>query len=370
MKKKIIVVSAVNLNVGGTLTILRECLAYLSELARYGNYNIVALVHKKELAYYDNIDYIELPWAKKKWINRLWCEYVTMNRISKELGSVYLWLSLHDTTPNVKAERQAVYCQTSFPFYKWNWRDFTFDYKIPLFACFTRFAYRINVHRNRFLVVQQSWLRDGFSKMLGVDKKKIIVAPPSNNRVKIVADKIELPCVTFLYAAAPDCHKNFEVICRAAGLLEKELGSGKFKVIITAKGDENRYTRYLYKKWNSVDSVCFVGYLNKSELYGYYQAAHCLIHASKVETWGLPISEFMETGKPMLLADLLYAHETAAGSKQTAFFPVTDAKTLKEEMKKIVLGDKTNLKNIPKIKLEEPQARSWEELFEILLKEK
>ena len=71
------------------------------------------------------------------------------------------------------------------------------------------------------------------------DKKKIIVAPPSNNRVKVVADKIELPCVTFLYAAAPDCHKNFEVICRAAGLLEKELGSGKFKVIITAKGDEN-----------------------------------------------------------------------------------------------------------------------------------
>ena len=47
---------------------------------------------------------------------------------------VYLWLSLHDATPRVVAERRVVYCQTSFPFYKWSWRDFLFDYKIVLFA--------------------------------------------------------------------------------------------------------------------------------------------------------------------------------------------------------------------------------------------
>ena len=57
--KKTIVVSAVNLRKGGTLTILRNCLEYLSTLAQTGDYRIVALVHKKELAFYPGIEYIE-----------------------------------------------------------------------------------------------------------------------------------------------------------------------------------------------------------------------------------------------------------------------------------------------------------------------
>ena len=44
--KKTIVVSAVSLRKGGTLTILRDCLCYLSTLAVDGHYRIIALVHK------------------------------------------------------------------------------------------------------------------------------------------------------------------------------------------------------------------------------------------------------------------------------------------------------------------------------------
>ena len=81
---KTIVVSAVNLRKGGTLTILRNCLEYLSNLAVEDDYRIVALVHKKELAYYPHIEYIELPWAMRNWGLRLWCEYVTMYSISQK----------------------------------------------------------------------------------------------------------------------------------------------------------------------------------------------------------------------------------------------------------------------------------------------
>lgn len=83
---KTIVVSAVNIRKGGTLTILRNCLEYLSGLAQSGNYRVVALVHKKELAYYPCIEYIELSWTIKSWFLRIWCEYVTMNSISKQLS--------------------------------------------------------------------------------------------------------------------------------------------------------------------------------------------------------------------------------------------------------------------------------------------
>ena len=102
---KQIVISAVNLRKGGTLTILRQCLAFLSEWAPSKGYEVIALVHQRELADYPNIRYIEIPWAIEGWGKRLWCEYVTMGRIARELGPIDLWLSLHDTTPRVKARR-------------------------------------------------------------------------------------------------------------------------------------------------------------------------------------------------------------------------------------------------------------------------
>lgn len=78
MKK--IVISAVNLKVGGTLTILRDCLRHLSGLAATGEYQVIALVYDRKVADYPHVEYIELKWPKKNWFNRLWCEYVAMRK--------------------------------------------------------------------------------------------------------------------------------------------------------------------------------------------------------------------------------------------------------------------------------------------------
>ena len=365
--KKTIVVSAVSLRKGGTLTILRNCLEYLSTLAQTGECRIVALVHKKELAFYPGIEYIEMPDIIKSWSRRLWCEYVAMHDISRQLSPVYLWLSLHDTTPNVLAERQAVYCQTSFPFLKWKMQDLFFDYKIVLFSLFTRFAYRIHIKRNDKLVVQAEWLRKGFARMFELPESKFVVAPPTSARQKTPAGSAkESVCKSFLFASTPDCHKNFETVCRAAKLLEKEIGTDKFKVILTISGTENRYARWLYKRWGNVRSIDFAGFMSKERLYGTYAQTDCLIFPSRVETWGLPISEFAAYGKPMLLADLPYAHETAAGSRQTAFFHPGKPEELKEQMKRLVKGDTSFLQVIPENDIPQPVTRTWEELFDLL----
>lgn len=366
-----IVVSAVNLNVGGTLTILRECLGYLSELAKSsGEFHVVALVHKKELAFYENIEYIELPWSKKCWVNRIWCEYVTMNRISRELFPVYLWLSLHDTTPNVQAIKRAVYCHNPFPFYQWKWRDLFFNYKIVLFSWFSSYIYRINIYKNDYIVLQQQWIREEFRRMFSLRRERIIVAPPQPLHWGLKTKKnFFLNKCCFFYPSSPNLHKNFESLCEASRLLENEVGKGRFTVVLSVRGDENKYASWLKKKWGEVESIDFAGFMSRERLYGYYQAADCLVFPSKVETWGLPISEFMETGKPMLLADLPYAHETSAGSECTAFFSATDVVELKNEMKKILEGDWTSLKKIPLLTGEEPIAYTWKELFEKLVKE-
>ena len=330
---RVIVVSAVNIRKGGTLTILRECLQYLS---KQEGLKVYALVHNRRLCDYPGIEYMEFPWTIKGWGRRLWCEYVTMHRVSLDIAQqegqeIDTWLSLHDTTPRVKARHREVYCHTSFPFLKWNLRDLVMDPKIPLFAMFTRFAYRINVHRNDCLIVQQEWFREGLSRITGFPKEKIRVIPPKVSVDNVIPESITSAIPLFLYVSTPDCHKNFETLCEAARLMEKEIGTGKFRVALTISGEENRYARWVKKHWGNVPSIEFQGLMSREKLFGYYKAASCFVFPSRVETWGLPITEFMLlNGGKMLLADLPYAHETS--EEKGTFFPATDARRLKELM--------------------------------------
>lgn len=367
---KTIVVSAVNLRKGGTLTILRQCLAYLSQQAGRLDWRVVALVHRRELADYPNIEYIELPWSIKGWGKRLWCEYVTMGRLSRQIGEIDLWLSLHDTTPRVQAKRQAVYCQTSFPFMRWRLSDFRFDVKIPLFAMFTRLAYRIGIHRNRYLVVQQEWLRQGFSEMFGIAPERFIVAPPPKQAEVFdnIAPVASLGLYTFIYAATPDSHKNFETLCLASERLEQVLGQERFRVLLTISGDENKYASWLKARWGHVKSLEFIGLQPRESLFAYYASADCMVFPSRIETWGLPISEFVDVHggvRPLLLADLPYAHNTAAGAHDVGFFPPCDAEGLAQLMHERLDGYRGM--ELPKKIIAQPMAHDWDELFILLL---
>lgn len=366
-----IVVSAVNIRKGGTLTVLRECLSYLS--GRTGEYRIVALVHDRRLCEYPGVEYVEMPWCTSSWFHRLWAEYVTMKGISRSImpegERVYLWFSLHDTTPLVEAEHQAVYCHTSFPFMRVRPLDFLMDPKIPMFAMFTRFVYRINVMRNDSLVVQQEWFRKAVSRVTGYPAGRIVVAPPAF-KIPVyrgAEPKSDIP--VFIYPSTPDCHKNFEVLCGAADIAERIAGSGKFRVVITIDGTENRYSRRLLRRWGHVDSLEFAGFQTRERLEELYNEASCLVFSSRVESWGLPISEFLPSGKPMLLADLPYAHETAAGAGRVAFFDPEEAEELASRMIELIHGDFHAFGHVPQHEPIGPCAADWESLFNRLIEE-
>lgn len=402
---KTIVVSAVNLRKGGTLTILRGCLQHLSGLVAAGeDYRVIALVHRRSLCDYPGIEYIEMPWCIRSWAHRLWAEYVTMNRISRRIAAedgrkVWLWLSMHDTTPRVEAEHQEVYCHTSFPFLKLRARDWVMDPKIPLFSMLTRWAYRINIHRNDSIIVQQNWFADALSTLLNVPRATFRVIPPNSTSQQCFgkvdtqksatfsycevgtapkdgrdvgtqgisrersdpampppargqgarsADSLtsdsdgavpseQCNRTVFFYASTPDCHKNFETLCEAARILEADPEAGEFKVILTIKGDENRYSRWLHKRWGELKSVDFHGFMSKQELFATYAACDCFVFPSRIETWGLPISEYISTKRSsdpgLILSDLPYAHETAAG-KEADYFNPDDPAELASLMKK------------------------------------
>ena len=376
----LIVVSAVNLRKGGTLAILRQCLHELSALAQAGQWRVVALVHCRELCHYPGIEYIEMPWSSRSWVHRLWCEYVTMHGISKRLGDVDLWLSLHDTTPRVRARCQAVYCHNSYPFFRWRWRHVWQNYRIVCFALFTRWFYRINLHRNRCVIVQQEWFRQAFAQMFRLPQNRIVVLPPTHAPLQApqaaITPHVATPAsepvgaasapFTFIYPAYPDVHKNMECVCQAAELLERAIGTGRFRVLLTTAPDMNRYSRWLHRRWCHVDAVRFCGFVSRETLAGLYAQADALLFASHVETWGLPISEFAPTGRPMLLADLPYAHESAAGACSVAFFHPDDPQALASLMRAAIQGDSNRFSPAPTIPINQPLASNWPQLLSLI----
>ena len=60
--RKHIVISAVNIRKGGTLTVLKDCLSYLSGRT---DLHVTALVHDRSLCEEPGISYIEIPWSTR-----------------------------------------------------------------------------------------------------------------------------------------------------------------------------------------------------------------------------------------------------------------------------------------------------------------
>jgi len=362
---KKIVVSAVNFTDGGPLSILRECLEYISsDLA--GPYEIIALVNDKRLFNHKNIDFYSFPLSKKSWVARLWYEYSYFNKLAKDLNP-FLWFSLHDITPNVTVNRLAVYCHNPAPFYKWALKDARLDPKFALFNLFYKYLYWINIKKNDFVIVQQEWMRQAFIKLFKI--KNVIVSHPEICDAYPVGEKqagAEMGNrIVFFYPAFPRVFKNFEVVCKASDILLKQ-GIYSFQVMLTISGKENRYSRSIYNSTKHVKNIKFIGIQTKESIFNLYKCANCLIFPSKLETWGLPISEFKKYNKPILLADLPYAHETLGTFDKAKFFNPDDPEQLARAMKDVInrkaVFEKTEADNI-----QAPFSHNWKELFDILL---
>lgn len=366
MNKKTIVLSGINLIEGGPLTIYKECLKYLQENF-LEEYRIIALVHDKSLflEYKEKIEFIEFNDSKKSYLKRLYYEYIFFKKLSKKLKP-YLWLSLHDMTPNVVANKRVVYCHNPMMFYKMTKEERKKSFKLFLFSKFYKYIYKINIKKNNYVIVQQNWIRKEFKKAFGIEN--IIVAHPEVNLEALKIDKnIEVEKNSFIYPSFPRVFKNFEVICKASEILENK-NIKNFKVYLTIDGSENIYSKEIVEKYKKQECVKFIGLQSRKNLMNYYNKTETVIFSSKIETWGLPVTEAKAFKKKLILADLPYAHETLGNYEDVFFFNPDSAEELALKMESVI--NKKNISfdgNICK-KIEQPYSNSWKELFEIILK--
>lgn len=362
---KTIVVSAINFRSGGPLSILKDCLEYLNNNL-VDEYRIIALVHNKELvSEFRTVEVMEFRDSITSYLKRCRYEYREFKKLSKQLKP-YLWLSLHDMSPRVNAEVQAVYCHNASAFYKFNFKDIVIEPKLVMFALFYRYLYGINIKSNNCVIVQQSWLRDIFKKTYKVSN--VLVAHPliSIESGNIGESKVdETLSYKFFFPTLPRIFKNLEVICKAVKYL-KERGVSSFKVVLTIDGMETRYSKSLLKKYGFIQEIEFIGRISREKVFEYYSEVDCLLFPSKLETWGLPLSEFKQFKKPMIVADLPYAHETVGNYDKVAFFEPDNYKQLADVMEKAMRDESVFKKSYVK-EPESPFCTDWKGLFENLL---
>ncbi len=345
-----IVISGANIEKGGPFTIYNSFIQSISK--KYPNKQITAFVSNNvNLPILENVCYKKIGFYKSFFLNKFFVEYVYFYFYSLN-HNIKLWVSLNDCSPIVSAEKQIVYCHNASPFYKFSIKDLIYPTRIFLQSFYYNLFYFINIKSNNFIVVQQESFKMLFCDRYKIDSAKVLVNGCSNVTYKSSQynQSYNRDKVVFIYPTSALPHKNIDVILKAADNLGN-YSSANFEIVLTISGLENRYIKNLYKRFKHIPQIKWVGNLNTEELLSYYQIADALIFSSKLETWGLPISEFKEFNKPIILCNEPYAIETANNYTKIKYFNSDNhlelANILKEFIdKKLVLFDESLVKNI------------------------
>ncbi len=351
---------------GGIFTILHNCLQKLALYSQDKELKIYALVHdasKFNFEFSSTIEFIEFPKSKKYWLYRLYYEYFYFKKLSKKIQSD-VWFSLHDVSPNVHCENQFVYCHNPNIFYKPNLTDWKMEFKVGFFYIFYKFLFQINITKNKAVFVQQHWIKDEFKKLFSINN--VYVATPEYVAEKVITEvNLDPNFIHFFYPSFPRSFKNFELIAEAIQLLSVEI-KNKIKVHLTLSKNENKYSNYFVDKY-PLEQINYIGKINRSEVFGYYKKMDCLLFPSKIETWGLPITEAKGFKKPILLANLPYAKESIGNYDKVSFFDSTNPTELAQLMTNFVTntiryqGNNTTFDS-------KDQFNDWSSLFDFILK--
>ena len=365
-----IIISAVNFSEGGPLTILDNAIEHLIN-QKNDDTELVALVHSKnKLQHHKGIRFIELPWVKKSWINRIFFEYFKSYQLSLKLKP-NVWICLHDMTANVSSDFRYVYCHNPSIFYKGPLRQYFFDMSFFLFKNLYHLIYRININKNDWVFVQQDWMRKEFKKLF--PKAKIAVSQPIQTIKKSSQSSFNHAKNTgpycIFYPTFPRTFKNIEILIEALNLIEDQ-GFSKQEICLnlTISGRENRYARNIFNMARGNSLINFLGLQNKEEMNDLYSNCDLVVFPSYLETWGLPISEAKEYKKELMLADLPYAYEAIGEYNKCLFFNPGDANELSSKIIKAYRNEnifyQTKSKNY-----DYPYLENWEKTINFILKE-
>lgn len=336
--KEKIIVTGVNLESGGTLSVFNDALFVFADKFS-DKYDIYVFCSKRNRTRYPGLNYLEFSWSKKSYVIRILLEKIFFFQFSKNV-KIKLWLSMHDITPRVLADNVVTYVHNPSPFYTLKLQDIYFSPTFALFVLLYKYVYKWGIDRNNCIVVQQSWIKKKFDE-IAPEVNKIIAKPKVDFKQVLFSSnfKKKYDRKFFFYPTLPRIFKRIEDFLRVAEFFNR-IGCVEFYFIITISGKENNYSRWLFKRFNYLPNVVWLGHVDRGEVFNLYREAHCLIFTSHLETWGLPLTEFSMTNKPIIVPDLPYVYETLSRYPKFAVYDARNIIKLFELTLKIAYNDK------------------------------
>jgi len=337
---------------GGALTVLRSI---VESLAQYSvQYRIIFLISRKDLICdikTRSIRFIYFPKAKRNWVYRLYYEYYYFNVFSKNL-KVNLWLSLHDTTPRVKSQKCMVYCHNPSPFLEMPIQDVLIDPKQYLWSHLYQYLYKMNIKKNDSVICQQNWFASEINRKY--HPRDIVIARPNMPKsIEPIAQKEYMKLVSkysipinktlIFYPSYVRYFKNHKILFETANHLLHDLKEKNIHFIVTMDGSENKYSKKLYTLYCDLENVTFLGTVSRKVVERIYLESHMLAFPSKLETWGLPLSEYKKYNKPIIAANLKYAKEVLNDYKLCFLFNPDKLEDMKNAIYRAINKEKGDL---------------------------
>ncbi|ANZ46341.1 glycosyltransferase [Cloacibacillus porcorum] len=331
---KNILVYDVAASASGALSVLND---FYEVVKKYEDKSIhwIFVISTPTLEETDNIKIIRLPWVKKSWGHRLYCDHFTAPELIRK-NKIDKVLSLQNVLiPHINVP-QIMYLHQSLPFaeYKFALTE------SPLFWVYQNVISKFifdGIKKAKRVVVQAEWMKKACVEKTGADSDKISVIPPVISITpQEMFDYENMDILSFIYPSSPLMYKNHKVIIEACKQLIND-GITNFRVIFTMTGTENKLARQLYDEVEKYSlPIEFVGVLSRNELFDWYPKA-VLIFPSYIETFGLPLLEAKIHGTPVIAADTLFAKEIL-NDYQHVFWE-SNVDSLCKAMKKILYID-------------------------------
>ncbi len=347
MKKKL-VISAQNIFEGGPLIILKKL---IEQLQYYDEkYDITIFIYNRKILKLNNISkkikFIEIKKSRKSYFHRIYYEFFFLKKFSHK-HKPDIWISMQDFLPNISAKKKIVYFHTPIIFYKMNLKDIYFEPKTFLRSIYYRYIYKLEIYKKTLMIVQQNWIKKNFEAKFKFKKIRVVKPINKKNSIKKSTKKDFIKKHIFFYPSLPRFQKNFETIVKACEILQGE--NKNFMVYFTISKNENRYSQYIFNLAKNIKQIKFIGRQDHSKINKIYKKTNTLIFPSKLETWGLPLSEAIDYKIPIIAADLKYARETLKEYKLKSFFKFDDyffLKKLMEQRLKSVCYNKSQISSL------------------------
>jgi glycosyltransferase involved in cell wall biosynthesis len=135
--------------------------------------------------------------------------------------------------------------------------------------------------------------------------------PPSE--VEAWRERMGLPRRFLLFVGTLEPRKNLSVLLRAYAALPAADHEAVHLVLAGGKGWLDEYTELLrlIDRHGLTSTVHLPGFVADDDLVWWYNAAEAFVYPSVFEGWGMPVTEAMACGKPVIVSDVSSLPEAA-----------------------------------------------------------